>query len=67
MAGEWGLVGAERVCCGIDGIEKALVVAKNIGLCDAEFKVKNVKIFAFNATDVAFAKDTGTQGPVDVL
>lgn len=67
MARVLGLVCAERVCRGIDGIDEALVVAEDIGLCDAEFKVENVEILAFDATDVAFAKDTGAQGPVDIL
>lgn len=43
------------------------MMAQNIRFGDPEFKVKDVEIFAFDATDVAFAKDTGTECPVDIL
>lgn len=61
------LVVAVGVGCRIDGIEKPLVVAQEVGLCDAELKVENVEVLAFDTTNVAFAKDTGTECPVDIL
>ena len=43
------------------------MVTEKVVLCDAKFKVKNIKELAFDATNVAFAKDTGAECPVNVL
>jgi hypothetical protein len=43
------------------------VVGKEIVLCDAELKVEYIEELPFDATNVAFAKDTGAQCPVYVL
>lgn len=52
---------------GVYGIEKSLVVAKDIGLCDAEFEVQDIKVLSFNATNVPLTEDTGAKSPVHVL
>jgi len=43
------------------------VVTKNIVLCDRKFEIEHVKEFPLNTAHITFAKDTGTNGPVNVL
>jgi hypothetical protein len=49
-----------------DGRE-AVVVAEEIVFGDAQLKVEHIEELAFDASDVAFAKDTGAECPVLVL
>ena len=46
---------------------QTVVVAQQIRFGNAEFKVENVEIFAFNATHVPLAENACAECPVDVF
>lgn len=46
---------------------KAGLVRKQLVLRDTEFKVEYIEELAFDPANITLAKDTGANGPVDVL
>jgi len=42
-------------------------MAEEIGFCDAQFEVKDVKEFAFDPSDISLPEDTCAQRPMDVF
>ena len=48
-------------------VQKTLVVAKNVGFCNAKLKVEDIEVFTLYAANVTFAKNTSAKCPMDIL
>lgn len=60
-------VGAAGEGRGRHSVQKTLMVAENVGFCNAKLKVEDIKVFTLNATNVTFAKNTSAKCPMDIL
>ena len=60
-------VGAAGEGRGRNSVQKTLMMAENVGFCNAELKVEDIEVFTLDATNVTFAKNTSAKCPMDIL
>jgi len=50
-----------------DSAQQTLMVAEDVGFCNAKLKVEDIEVFTFDATNVTFAENASTERPVHIL